>query len=396
MLLMSRKMLLAIASSIGLLGSAFVATQPGFGEVRAREAKKSAGIGLDVEQIPTRVRACDIEDIVTAPARIESLRYQEVRANYMTMVKKIHVAVGEKVKPGQLLATADTESLNKMLDIYVDYLSLIKGELNIVGTKLRDLVSRRVRVQGLFDRQIVSLAELDSLDKTITSAKYERDRLLKQLETNQKSIEQYNLQIKNANFYSQINGEVTQLIADPRAVTGFLTVMPGSMVAKVEQAGAYSAYVSLLDSQMHGIHIDMTAAVHLPDGSSYPGRVSNLSILPVRALKSDANASRGNGENPTPTSGPVKYLAKIEFSRQGPILPSGLHASVDLVVGRKRAMRCLPWNAIEVVDGNGFVRSFQEKKGWSLIPVALGKKGMYDVVVLTELGQDSVVMARLW
>jgi multidrug efflux pump subunit AcrA (membrane-fusion protein) len=349
------------------------------------------------EDLPIKAKACAIEEIVVAAAQISSQKYSESRSKYPTTIKSIHVAVGDKVKRGALLASADTDSLKKMLEIYLDYERLIRSELKVIAGKTESTKARRARLKSLVEKKIVSESDLDQIDKWIQTLENERERMLNQLESFRKSIRQYTSQIHNANFYSEIDGEVTRLIADPKSIIGVLNAMSESLIARVEQAGAYTADMPLLDSQVQKIKVGMNAKVILPDGSSYNGHVTQISTLPFQEKRDDASSSRGFGANAGSTTElPVTYLAKVDFKRPGPILPAGLHASVEIIAGTHQAKLCLPWNAIQVSDRGNFINAFTEGAGFRVEPVILGKTGRYYVEILSPLSENVITLSRLW
>ncbi|MEI6399068.1 MAG: HlyD family efflux transporter periplasmic adaptor subunit [Pseudomonadota bacterium] len=281
-----------------------------------------------------------------------------------------------------------------MRSIYADYVSLFTGQLKTASNARTIAEARRDRIKGLADKGIVAVSELEQAENAAVIAKQVEERVKRGREFMQKNIETFDLQIKQSNFYSEIDGVVTDLIVDPKSLSGNLIVMPGAMVVKVDRPGIYRAEAQLLDTQVHGIKAGMKASVTLPDGSQFSGKVVFVSLLPmVPNLAQDPYAS------PSPdkmSAAVIYYKAIIDFERTGAILPPGLLAEVSIVKDEYKAKACLPWNAIEVSEGKAFIRVFEDGKGWQQIPITVGRRGRYYAEVMTPIAANAIIKSKIW
>ena len=345
-------------------------------------------------EIPTRIKACSIFDELRVASRIVAKESFEARSVFMSTIDSFQVVKGQSVKKGQLLVTTQTSSLEKMRSIYADYVSLFTGQLKTASNARTIAEARRDRIKGLADKGIVAVSELEQAENAAVIAKQVEERVKREREFMQKNIETFDLQIKQSNFYSEIDGVVTDLIVDPKSLSGNLIVMPGAMVVKVDRPGIYRAEAQLLDTQVHGIKAGMKASVTLPDGSQFSGKVVFVSLLPmVPNLAQDPYAS------PLPdkmAAAVIYYKAIIDFERTGAILPPGLLAEVSIVKDEYKAKACLPWNAIEVSEGKAFIRVFEDGKGWQQIPITVGRRGRYYAEVMTPIAANAIIKSKIW
>jgi hypothetical protein len=137
----------------------------------------------------------------------------------------------------------------------------------------------------------------------------------------------------------------------------------------------------------------------LPDGTTIVGKVTEVSTLPTEKkveISGYSSYSYQNESETKATGGLTFYRVIVEFDRAGAILPPNLLADVSIIKSTHQAKSCLPWNAIQIVDGKPSIQILEDGKGWSRIPVRLGKRGRYDVEVETPLAASTVVKSRIW
>lgn len=362
-----------------------------------RETKGTSFVIVgDPYEIMTRAKPCVIEDQLKVAARIAANESFEARPTYMSLVDKFHVVKGQTVKKGQLIATSVTTSLEKMRSIYSDYVALYRAQVRIAENSRKVAETRRNRIQDLAKKGVMSTAELEQSENTVVSAKQSEERMLRGLQSMLENVKTYDDQIKQSNFYSAMDGVVTELIVDPKSLSGNLMVMPGTMIAKIEKPGRYRAEAQLFDNQIHGVRSGMAASVVLPDGSKIDGKVTYVSTLPVEAKTEQSSYMSYGSAEPQNKGGLTFYKAIVEFDRPGPILPPSLLSEVNIVKSSYKAKACLPWNAIQIADGKPSVRIFEDGKGWSQSPVVLGKQGRYQVELQSPLAAEALVKSRLW
>ena len=269
-----------------VLGAVFLGLMVPWGALLAqKKPRQQATSGADL--LPVHTRPCQFDHDMTVAVRVRSKDQYEARPTYSVVLEKIHVKKGERVKKGQLLVSTNTKSLTQMLGIYNDYLAMYAGYLKVVTKDLKVTEGRRDRLKGLVAKGIIPQSELEAADKLVLSVGGNVQNVTRSKEGIQKNIDQLNQQIREANFYSGIDGIVTDLIADPDNMGGSVNVYPGTPVARVEKPGSYIADATLIDTQIHRIKSGMSATVIFGDGTSVwcscRRCLRRLAMLPIMA-----------------------------------------------------------------------------------------------------------------
>jgi macrolide-specific efflux system membrane fusion protein len=378
-----------------VLGAVFLGLMVPWGALLAqKKPRQQATSGADL--LPVHTRPCQFDHDMTVAVRVRSKEQYEARPTYSVVLEKIHVKKGERVKKGQLLVSTNTKSLTQMLGIYNDYLAMYAGYLKVVTKDLKVTEGRRDRLKGLVAKGIIPQSELEAADKLVLSVGGNVQNVTRSKEGIQKNIDQLNQQIREANFYSGIDGIVTDLIADPDNMGGSVNVYPGTPVARVEKPGSYIADATLIDTQIHRIKSGMSATVIFGDGTSRPGSVVFVSPLSSTAGNVADNGAGSWGAPPNPTAKLPTYTVHIGFTRDGDILPNGLMAAATLVTDTVSGGRCLPYNALVFEGGKPHIKVFSEGSGWRKQPIEIGRRGRYEFEVKTSLDDSVIVQSKLW
>jgi multidrug efflux pump subunit AcrA (membrane-fusion protein) len=355
----------------------------------------------DPYTVPVHAASCLIQKMVSVPAPITARESGDVRALFYGSIDSFKVSIGDKVTKGQLIATSASENNNQMKRIYADYVELYRGQVGVAKHNLEIVSQRRTRLKGLLDKGIIPQSEFDESEKATVIAKDTVDKLQRGMDSMQKNVDLYDDQIKAANFYAPISGIISQMIVDPRAMTGTVSVSQGSLIAKVDVPGSYRASAEMLDVQVAQIQPKMAANIIFPDGKIFPGVVTYISVLP-NSKKQESNSygsyqDFNSGQDKSTGSGPSIYNVQVDFEVPGPLVVGGLTAVVRLVTQSRHAEQCLPWNAITVQHGKPSIRLFEEKIGWKNIAVQLGGSNQRFVEILSpKLQPSAIIESRLW
>ena len=200
-------------------------------------------------------------------------------------------------------------------------------------------------------------------------------------------------QIKESQFFSPIDGVVTRLIADPRAVAGRVVADMNAVVARIDRPDYYIVKSQLLDTQAQSVKAGMPAVVRLASGVEFKGLVKFVS--PSALTQSAGKANQYS--MPSNNVGKItSFETEIAFEKSGEILPIGAAAYVKVTFGLVRAKQCLSWNSIRVENGRTFISVFGEKSGWQDQEVALGRRGQHYVEVLSNIEPNLMIASSLW
>ena len=245
---------------------------------------------------------------------------------------------------------------------------------------------RRSRIKPLADKGIVPQSDLEALDRDIASIESTISQIKRQKDTYEKTLDDLIKQVKSANFYSPIDGVVTYIIADPKSIVGRVEARGRALVARIDSPGSYLSRAFLTDFQRIKVKVGDGVSVSLPDQHVLQGKVSFISPIDVKPEE----------ENQQSDSALSSYRVDVSFSRPGAILPEGLNAQMIFPSKEPKSQRCIPWNAVQVEDGKPVLKYYDENSGWIVKEVRLGRRGRYNVELLTELPESAFILSKLF
>jgi multidrug efflux pump subunit AcrA (membrane-fusion protein) len=355
------------------------------------------GLNIESDMIPHHIKSCAIDDDLVVSAIVETQIYSELRTGWFSLIDKIMFAAGSIVKKGDLIASVDTKELNRTIGIYEGYQLIYGNQLKSLAKDIASKQERRKRLEGLAAKGIIPETDLDQLDKDILGRLTNREQVLRSMKNIVDQLEDLRKQVKSANFFSPIDGIVTKVIADPKSISGRIAAMNSALVARIDSPGRYIAKANFLDVQAKSVFEHMNAAVKLPDGSIYPGKVTLVSPVAVQPESNQGgDQARSTPDQNSAPRASGSYLVTVEFSRPGQILPPLLLAEVRVIQAPVKVKQCVPWNALTVNDGTANLRLYSDKSGWISQNVELGRRGQYDVEILTPLPSEALVLLKLW
>jgi hypothetical protein len=193
-----------------------------------------------------------------------------------------------------------------------------------------------------------------------------------------------------SNFYSPIDGVVTQMIADPRALSGSLVAQFNTVIARIDSPGSYIVKSQVLDFQMTSPKAGQNATVTLPHGEAIAGRVDFVAPVPV------PEEAAQNPWSQTPQKESFRFDVWVRFDRPGPIIAAGTSAEVRVNLAQHTAKLCVPVNALRVDRGRPSLAVRHQKDGWRLVPVVTGRIDHARVEILSGAKSGEIVAASLW
>ena len=363
-------------------------------EDRTENAKPIALQATDpIYRIPAKLQSCDIPQEVILSGKTETAKQAVIINQWPSHIEKIHVNVGDSVKSGQLIATVSTDFLKSMMGMNTRHLGIETARANQARKELSSAREKQNRVKQLALKGIIPTSKLEEAEKTTFDAENSLSQQERSIISIKKSILKIENQIKESQFFSPIDGVVTRLIADPRAVAGRVVADMNAVVARIDRPDYYIVKSQLLDTQAQSVKAGMPAVVRLASGVEFKGLVKFVS--PSALTQSAGKANQYS--MPSNNVGKItSFETEIAFEKSGEILPIGAAAYVKVTFGLVRAKQCLSWNSIRVENGRTFLSVFGEKSGWQDQEVALGRRGQHYVEVLSNIEPNLMIASSLW
>jgi multidrug efflux pump subunit AcrA (membrane-fusion protein) len=356
-------------------------------KVPSKIAKKPPALEDEsTTSVPIKIRSCRVGDDLVVSGKVQTKDFSELRSGWMSMIEKINVSVGDKVKKGQMIALVDTGFLKRQVEFYQSYLVLLLNQMKSKESLKRVTSERGSRVKPLADKGIVPQSELEAIYRDVASIESTISQIKRQKETLETTLNDLVKQVKSANFYSPIEGVVTYIIADPKSIVGRVEARGRALVARIDSPGSYLSRTFLTDFQRIKVKEGDIVSISLPDEQVLQGKVSFISPIAVKP----------EDENKNSDDSLSSYMVDVSFSRPGAILPEGLNAQMTFPSKEPKVQRCIPWNAVQVEDGKPMLKYYDENSGWVVKEVQLGRRGRYNVELLTELPESAFLLSKLY
>ncbi len=166
------------------------------------------------EVITAEVERTNLEDTVLASGTIKSERDVNVGAQVSGQIKRLHVALGDQVKQGQLLAEIDSTTQNNTLRNAEAQVALLQAQLQAKEALYRQAEITFKRQQGLFKLDAASKAELDGAEATLATTRADINALQAQIRQANISVDTARVNLGYTRILAPIDGVVTGVIAE--------------------------------------------------------------------------------------------------------------------------------------------------------------------------------------
>ncbi len=340
--------------------------------------------------VPTKIESCTLAESLELVGSVETPVHSVLRAGWSLKIDKIHVVRGQKVKKGDLLVSADPGYFKQQIVFYERQTQIVSKSLSNYRADLKSLRDREERLRGLVERDISPRSQLEELERLIASTTAEAQRAEKIRGDLESELKLAKTRADKSNFYSPVDGVVTQIIADPRALSGSLVAHFNTVIARVDSPGNYVVKAQVLDFQVIRLKKGQKANVRLPHGEFISGVVDFVAPVPV-PVEAPQNSWSQTSQKET-----SRFAVWVRFDRPGPIIAAGTGAQVKVDLAQHAAKVCAPVNAIRVDRGSSVIALRRGKGVWKLVPVRTGQMDDARVEILAGAKPGDTVAASLW
>jgi membrane fusion protein, macrolide-specific efflux system len=275
-----------------------------------------------------RIARDTIEELVTAQGKLEAKEYVDVGTQVSGQLRKLHVAIGDSVKAGDLLAELDPR-------VYEAQVEANEARLKSLAAQLSEQQAQRVLAEQVFERNR-NLIRVDAVSQ----------QMLQESEA-EATVARARISATHAQM-----AEVRSNLAGIRTNLGFTKIV----------APMSGSVTTLLAREGQTLNANQTAPILM--------QVSNLDTMTVRAQVAEADVSRlrpgmpayfttlGDPEHrwegsvrqilpsPETLNDVVLYHVLIDVSNDGQRLMTGMSAQVFFVLGRAQDVAVIPSEAL--------------------------------------------------
>ena len=320
----------------------------------------------------------DVEELVTALGTLEPADYVDVGAQVSGQLTRLHVAVGETVEAGQLLAEIDASVQQTQVDAGQAELEALRAQLEQRQAEVELARLQYQRQQRLHQANATSEDAYQSARSSLAVTQAQIKVLKAQIRQKQASVEGDQANLGYAKIYAPRSGTVVSLEAREGQTLNANQTTPTLMRIADLSTMTVSTQVSEAD-------------------------VDRLrSGMPVYFNTLGSNSKRYDSELrqvlPTPevVNNVVLYTAEFDIANQQGRLMSGMTAQVFFVVNSARDVLNLPMAAVSRQGRNQWqVRRLDGKGEPQPHPVNTGINNRVRIVIEDGLEEgDTVVLGQ--
>ena len=366
---------------------------------------------IAMEVITAEVKLEEMGSAVYASGSIELVEKQEIYAPADRLVRQVHVKVGDKVTPGQIVAelAADSEALS-LLDAqarlaqeevtYQQAFAPTEMERNIIRASytsaqqaMQNSENNLSRTQQLYDAGAVSLKELEAAQSLLAADELAYLRAKKELDSMESGPQGAERKSLEANLYRA--QEALQLAEENLAQF----IVPARIAGEVMSVEIAAGDVTTPGAHMITIGNPEKLEVHLGIGEYDAARVKKDQEVIIEAAAFPDQKFRGKvlevsqkaKINTGSQSRQVEIPLKIAVDTSTPGLLPGFTADVQITTQKKENRLVIPYEALVEKDEEAYVFAVKDGKA-TKINVTTGLKGDLYVEIASGLEKGDLVI----
>ncbi|MEO0557502.1 MAG: efflux RND transporter periplasmic adaptor subunit [Bacteroidota bacterium] len=352
--------------------------------------------GIEVETAEVKVRA--ITESITASGTVAAEVEVPISSDVSGEVVQLAVEEGQVVERGQLLlrvrpdfyarqreqAQAQVASASAGVD--QARRDVIQAQADAAqATADRERTERTLeRQQDLFDRGVISEAELDAAKGAAQVARASEQAALARISTIEGRIQSAQVQVRSAQSQARQAGEQlaqTSIRAPMSGTVIGLVIEPGErVVGTAQMSGTEVMRIARLDAMMMEVDVNENDVVRIAVGDSVKIEIDAYPEQPLTGMVTEiANSARVNGQGTAQavTNFPVKIRINADSytesqtasasdegvaPRQSTQLRPGMSGTVDVFARTVPNAVVVPIQAVTVRDFNELAREERERK----------------------------------
>lgn len=205
------------------------------------------------------------------PATLQWSQRVELSTPVSGVVQAVNVEAGDPVKKGQILLTLDSTT-------YLARVAENQSEITRMNAEAEEAKRNLERVQGLYERTVVSTTELDQAKLQVVRSQSMLAEARARLRQNQKALEDTSLR---APF------DAVVIIRQAEPGLSVAAALQPQMLLTLARAGEMIARMHLTSPQIDNLKVGQTVTVGVA-AINYSGKIKTLGLEPIKIKEESA------------------------------------------------------------------------------------------------------------
>ncbi len=334
-----------------------------------------------------------VEETVLANGELEPARIVSVGAQVSGQLKTLHVALGQKIRKGDLIAEIDPTAQQNALRIAEAALANVKAQRKARGFELVRTEKAYHRQKNMVRQHAASLADLETAEAAFKVLSADIEALDAQIVKAKVEVENAKANLGYTKVAAPMDGVVVAVVTKAGQTLNSNLAVPTIIV--LAELDVMQVKVRISEADITRVKPGQTVRFTIIGESDLPtvGRLDQIAPAPTSIVTESAMASSAKEK-----TAQAVYFDGI-FSTPNPDgrLRPMMTALVKIVVGRAVDVPLVPWAALGKRDQNGRyrikVRSRSGKISERLVRIGLTDRIKAQVIDGLQIGEEVVIPA---
>lgn len=197
----------------------------------------------------------DIEDVVTAQGTLEPKNYVDVGVQVSGQLKKIHVAIGDEVTKGDLIAEIDPQTYEARVQVDAAHINDLTAQIAQQKAVMEKNNRDWIRNKAMAKSKAVSDQIVQDSETALKTASSVLDSLQAQLAGAQSTLEGDLASLSYTKIYAPMSGTV--LTQDPREGQTLNATQTAPVVVRVGDLDILTVRAQVAEADVMNLKIDM-------------------------------------------------------------------------------------------------------------------------------------------
>lgn len=295
----------------------------------------------------------DLESTVLASGTVEARNLVSVGAQVSGQIKAIKVALGDRVKAGQLVAEIDSLSQQNTLKTREAALALVQAKKQAKLATLRQNELAQVRLSAMLDRQAASRADFEAAEAALQVTKAEIAALDAEIEQAKIAVDTARLDLGYSRIASPIDGVVVAVVSRQGQTVNALQSAP--TIIKVADLTRMTIKVEISEADVIRVRPGLPVYFTLlgePD-RRYETTLESIEPAPESVSEESSTGSAGSSTSSSSTSEAVYYIGILEVPNTDGSLRISMTTQVNIVLAESQKGLIIPAAALGKKDPEG-------------------------------------------
>ncbi|MEG2045939.1 MAG: efflux RND transporter periplasmic adaptor subunit [Comamonas sp.] len=292
-----------------------------------------------------KVERGDIESSVAAIGTLQPVRSVDVGAQVSGQITHIHVAAGDTVKKGQLLAEIDASVLVATVESGQAQIASLRAQLEDAQAQAELAVQQDRRQQLMVRDGATRMEDVQIAAATLRSARAKVAQHEATIRQTIASLRADEARLGYTRIYAPIAGVVTGI--DVKEGQTLNATYQTPTVLRIADLSRMTVWTDVSEADIRHVKAGQTAYFTTLGGDQRRWAGTVRQVLPAPPVQSGANVSGGSGAAAAPAMKAVQYTVLFDVDNSDGVLMPQMTAQVTVVVAAAKGVLTAPLAAFK-------------------------------------------------